>query len=298
LQYYIGCSGWSYSAWRGPFYPSDIDDSSWLRYYSSVFDYVEIDSSFYKTPNVFTVKNWFNKTPDNFKFTAKFPKVITHDKRLKDVSKEIEYFFQSMLPLREKTLALLIQLPPSLKITEGIENLRQYVVPELDDRFRYAIEVRDRTWFQDLAYNFFADNNICMVWSQLAELRTPPIVTTDFLYLRFIGDRSIDEKDFGRIQKKDRVMEMKKWSSKVKRVINEEGRGRKRINLAIVSANNHYAGFGPGTATIFRKMVGLPEAVWSKDEDKDKNEEEDDKSNLHGNSIQDPKQSTISDFTI
>jgi uncharacterized protein YecE (DUF72 family) len=227
LQYYIGCSGWSYSAWRGPFYPSDIDDSSWLRYYSSVFDYVEIDSSFYKTPNVFTVKNWFNKTPDNFKFTAKFPKVITHDKRLKDVSKEIEYFFQSMLPLREKTLALLIQLPPSLKITEGIENLRQYVVPELDDRFRYAIEVRDRTWFQDLAYNFFADNNICMVWSQLAELRTPPIVTTDFLYLRFIGDRSIDEKDFGRIQKKDRVMEMKKWSSKVKRVINEEGRGRK-----------------------------------------------------------------------
>ena len=138
-----------------------------------------------------------------------------------------------MLPLREKTLALLIQLPPSLKITEGIENLRQYVVPELDSRFRYTIEVRDRTWFRDLAYNFFADDNLCMVWSQLAELRsTPPIATTDFLYLRFIGDRTIDEKDFGRIQK-DRVMEMKKWASKLKRVINEEGR-RKSINLAIV----------------------------------------------------------------
>jgi hypothetical protein len=50
----------------------------------------------------------------------------------------------------------------------------------------------------------FADNNICMVWSQLAELRsTPPIATTDFLYLRFIGDRTIDEKDFGKVQKKD-----------------------------------------------------------------------------------------------
>jgi uncharacterized protein YecE (DUF72 family) len=295
LQYYIGCSGWSYSAWQGPFYPSDIDDSSWLRYYSSVFDYVEIDSSFYKTPNVFTVKSWFNKTPDNFKFTAKFPKVITHDKRLKDVSKEIEYFFQSMLPLREKTLALLIQLPPSLKVIEGIESLRQHIIPELDSRFRYAIEVRDRTWFQDLAYNFFADNNICMVWSQLAELRTPPIATTDFLYLRFIGDRSIDEKDFGKIQK-DRVMEMKKWASKVKRVI-KEGGTRKSINLAIVSANNHYAGFGPGTANIFRKMVGLPEAVWNKDEDKENKNEEDDKSHLHGNSIQhDSKQSTISDF--
>jgi hypothetical protein len=52
-----------------------------------------------------------------------------------------------------------------------------------------------------------------MVWSQLAELRTPPISTTDFLYLRFIGHRSIDEKNFGKIQK-DRVMEMKKWASK------------------------------------------------------------------------------------
>ena len=89
-----------------------------------------------------------------------------------------------------------------------------------------------------------------MVWSQLAELRTPPIATTDFLYVRFIGDRSINEKDFGKIQK-DKVMEMKKWSSKLKRVIKEEeagkGRGgkRKSISLAIVSANNHYAGFGP-----------------------------------------------------
>ena len=62
--------------------------------------------------------------------------------------KELEYFFQSMLPLKEKILALVIQLPPSLKITEGIENLRQHIVPELDSRFRYAIEVRDRTWFQ------------------------------------------------------------------------------------------------------------------------------------------------------
>jgi uncharacterized protein YecE (DUF72 family) len=295
LQYYIGCSGWSYSAWQGPFYPSDLDSSSdWLKFYASVFNYVEIDSSFYRTPNVFTVKNWFNRTPDNFKFTAKFPKVITHDKRLKDVSSELQYFFQSMLPLKEKTLALLIQLPPSLKITEGIENLRQHIVPELDDRFRYAIEVRDRTWFQDLAYNFFADNNICMVWSQLAELRTPPIATTDFLFLRFIGDRSIDEKNFGKIQK-DRVMEMKKWAGKVKKTINEGGR-RKGINLAIVSANNHYAGFGPGTANIFRKMVGLPEVIWSKDEDKDK-KEEDDESYLHSGSIQDPKQSTLSDFT-
>jgi uncharacterized protein YecE (DUF72 family) len=101
-----------------------------------------------------------------------------------------------------------------------------------------------------------------MVWSQLAELRTPSIATTDFLYIRFIGDRSIDEKDFGKIQK-DRVIEMKRWSNKLKRVIKEQKGARGRsINLAIVSANNHYAGFGPETANIFKKMVGLRPINW------------------------------------
>jgi uncharacterized protein YecE (DUF72 family) len=79
------------------------------------------------------------------------------------------------------------------------------------DVCRYAVEVRHSSWFQDLAYSFFASIDLCMVWSVLTELQTPPIVTTDFLYLRFIGDRSIQEKDFGRIQI-DRVLEMQKWA--------------------------------------------------------------------------------------
>ena len=92
-----------------------------------------------------------------------------------------------------------------------------------------------------------------MVWSQLAELQTPLILTTDFLYLRLLGDRSIQEKDFGRIQT-DRVLEMQKCADNIKAVQDE------RIKLAIVTANNHYAGFGPGTANVFRNMLGLPEA--------------------------------------
>ena len=76
-----------------------------------------------------------------------------------------------------------------------------------------------------------------MVWSQLAELRTPPIAITDFLYLRFIGDRTIDEKNFGKIQK-DRVTEMKKWASKVKKVIKEDGEKRKRKKKKHQSCNS------------------------------------------------------------
>ena len=164
---------------------------------------MEIDSSFYRIPNEFMVKNWATRTPNNFIFTAKFPKAITHDKQLVDVEGNVILFLTNMEPLQEKTIALLIQLPPSLEIIPGLEGLRN-LLPLLDDRFRYAVEVRHQSWFQDLAYNFFADNNFCMVWSQLAGIRTPPMVTSDSLYIRFIGDRRIDEKDFGKIQK-DRV---------------------------------------------------------------------------------------------
>ena len=154
LQYHIGCSGWSYSAWQGPFYPLKLENTKWLSYYSHVFDFVEIDSTFYRIPNAFMVKNWCKKTPNHFRFTAKFPKVITHDKRLKDVEKELELFFSSMIYLEDKILALLIQLSPSMGVVEGMNRLRD-IIHELDKRFRYAIEVRDSSWFQDLAAKHF-----------------------------------------------------------------------------------------------------------------------------------------------
>jgi uncharacterized protein YecE (DUF72 family) len=203
------------------------------------------------------VNNWNKKTPKDFRFTAKFPKVITHVKRLKEVDNELDLFFEAINALSDKTLALLIQLPPSLQIKEGLDNLSE-LVPQLDSRFRYAIEVRHRSWFQDLAYSFFSNNDICLVWSQLDEIKTPPVVTTDFLYLRLIGDRSIQEKDFGRVQI-DRIAEMRKWARNIKKVEEEE---EEQVKLAIVAANNHYAGFGPGTVNIFRGMLGLSEASW------------------------------------
>jgi uncharacterized protein YecE (DUF72 family) len=218
------------------------------------------------------INNWAKRTPKNFKFTAKFPRSITHEKRLKHVDKEMEQFFEAIGPL-------LIHLRPSLQIHEGLQSLRELVM-ELDTRFRYAVEVRHSSWFQDLAYNFFANNDTCMVWNQLAELQTPPILTTDFLYLRFIGDRSIQEKDFGKIQI-DKVLEMQKWAENIKTVQDE------RIKLAIVAANNHYAGFGPGTANMFRNMLGLPEAKW---EDRGIEEEQKPQDDL------DVKQCTLSDF--
>jgi uncharacterized protein YecE (DUF72 family) len=292
LQYYIGCSGWSYSSWQGPFYPKGIENNKWLRYYSKAFDYVEIDSSFYRIPNEFMVKNWYNRTPQNFRFTAKFPKVITHDKRLRIIDEDqLDYFFDSMSELKEKLLALLIQLPPSIEIVEGLEALRN-ILPHLDKNFRYAVEVRHRSWFQDLAYNFFSNNEMCLVWSQLAEIRTPPIVTSDFVYVRLIGDRSIQEKDFGRIQI-DRIKEMKKVARNFKDESNEGNLSD--VKLAIVAANNHYAGFGPGTVNIFRQFLGLEEVKWGDEFVTTDDLEREDKTGTSKRVIK-TKQTSLSDF--
>jgi uncharacterized protein YecE (DUF72 family) len=257
LEYYLGCSGWSYDGWKGSFYPEDLDNRYWLSYYSKIFDFVEIDSTFYKIPSKFIVNNWNKRTPENFKFAVKFPKVITHDKRLKDVEKDIEQFYDAMEQLYDKILVFLIQLPPSLQIAEGldlIKNLRY----QLDPSFRYAIEVRHHSWFNELFYNVLKERNYCLVWSQQDILITPPILTTDFLYLRLIGDRSINERDFGKINK-DRTKEMELWS----KILEDVDRKVNDMKMAIVAANNHYAGFGPMTAKLFADMMNLKDHIRS-----------------------------------
>lgn len=238
------------------------------------------------------VKSWYNRTPENFRFTAKFPKIITHDKRLMNIDEDqLEYFFDSISELKGKLLALLIQLPPSIQIVEGLEALRN-ILSYLDKGFRYAVEVRHRSWFQDLAYNFFARSNICLVWSQLAEIRTPPIVTSDFVYVRFIGDRSIQEKDFGRIQI-DRIKEMRKVARNFN---NETNEGKlSGVNRAIIAANNHYAGFGPGSVNIFRQLLGLEEVSWGDDFVFTKDFEKDDEVGKNKLIVK-SKQTSLSDF--
>jgi uncharacterized protein YecE (DUF72 family) len=83
-------------------------------------------------------------------------------------------------------------------------------------------------------------------------LQTPPIVTTDFIYLRLIGDRCIHESNFGKLQR-DRSLDMKVWAEKINQMrVNE-----KSVKIGIVAANNHYGGFGPGTVNMFREMVDM-----------------------------------------
>ena len=247
MNLYVGCSGWGYKGWIGTFYPSNFENKNWLSYYSKFFKFVEVDSTFYSIPSRIVVRGWKDKTPDDFKFALKFPKIITHDKKLKDVSRDLQVFFSNLEPLIDKTVFLLIQLPPYLTESEGFDLLKD-MINRRDRRFDYAIEFRDSSWFNDNVYDFLKNNKITLTWSIRDELRTPSIITSDQIYIRFIGDRSINDKDFGRIIK-DRKNEMVEYAE----IVNEKASSENQtISIAF---NNHYAGFGPESSSTFLKMM-------------------------------------------
>lgn len=142
-------------------------------------------------------------------------------------------------------------LPPSYQLKEGLEDFTKYNF-FFEGSFRYAVEVRHPSWFNELAYNFFKNNNVSMAWSQMDRLQTPPIVTSDFVYLRLIGDRRLAEDQFGKIQI-DRTEEIRNWATKLNQIRQNE----KDVRTAIVAANNHYGGYGPGTVDIFRENMDM-----------------------------------------
>ncbi len=116
----LGTSGWDYPEWVGRVYPrrAGIDR---LRHYAQMFPIVEVNTSFYRLPPVSVVESWVRRTPSKFRFTAKFPQTITHERRLVDTGEELRAFLQVLAPLRAagKFAAALLQLPPSLKFDPG-----------------------------------------------------------------------------------------------------------------------------------------------------------------------------------
>ena len=278
----IDCSGWSYEGWKGNFYPKKMGNKDYLSYYSKFFKFVEVDSTYYHIPSRSTVKGWKDKTPDDFKFSFKFPKVVTHEKKLEEVTKPLSILFYSLEPLIDKTLTLLIQHPPFLSEKKGFNPL-QAMIHHLDKRYRYSLEVRHSSWFNDNVYDFLRENNISLVWSVRDKLQSPSIITSDQIYVRFIGDRSISETDFGKVVK-DRRKEMLEY---VKQVRDTQDKNS-NIYDVLIAFNNHFAGFGPQSVNDFLKLMNMSEVDW-------KTELE----NYENNSGQtnDRFQSSLSDFT-
>lgn len=190
MKYYIGTSGWSYYSFKGIFYPQDTKPREWLKIYAQHFNTVEINVTFYKVPTKKTFEKWYNETPEDFVFSLKIPKTITHIKKLKEIEEDLKSFLKSIEPLKEKGKVLLFQLPPSLRFDK---ELFERFVKTLPTSYKNVIEIRNKTFHTEEFVRILESHNVCLCLSDCAG-RYPSwyeIKTANFLYLRMHGSREL-----------------------------------------------------------------------------------------------------------
>src|SRR4030042_7111833 len=115
LKIHVGTSGYAYKEWKGKFYPEKIPSKEMLRFYSGRLNTVEINNTFYHMPTESVLTSWAEQVPGDFVFALKAPQVITHLKRLWNVSDETEYFFRTLSVLDRKLGPVLFQFPKSFR---------------------------------------------------------------------------------------------------------------------------------------------------------------------------------------
>lgn len=215
MKIHIGTMGWSYDFWIGNFYPAGSEDL--LTEYAKNFDTVEIDNTFYRIPSGDTVGNWKEEVPEDFIFTAKFPRKITHLKMLQDCDEELEVFLEHMSLLGDKLGPLLMQFPPSFA-PEKFEVLKDFLAGLPEGRF--AVEVRNKKWLDEKFYDLLRDNGVALVLIDHPWMPRMSTITADFTYIRWEGDRNKIKGTLGKVEK-DRSEDIKDWGLKIKGFLEE-----------------------------------------------------------------------------
>jgi uncharacterized protein YecE (DUF72 family) len=186
----IGTSGWSYKEWEKIFYPNSKIPK--LSYYASIFETAEIDSTFYAYPNKGLAIGWARNTPPGFEFSAKIPKLITHDKKLdlnEGVELDLQRFLDILAPVKDakKLGALLIQLPPSFDRSR-IEALKEFF-GALPKGYRFAVEFRNKSWLKDPkeVYSLLEKYKVANTIVDEPLLPVDLTTTSDFVFVRWHG---------------------------------------------------------------------------------------------------------------
>jgi uncharacterized protein YecE (DUF72 family) len=270
----VGTSSWSSQDWCGSFYPDSIDPGEMIHAYSSKLPTVEIDSTWYRTPSPKMVEAWKSKTPAEFIFSAKVPRLITHDKYLVDCEAEINEFISVMSGLGEKLGPMILQFPYFAKGKDAeeyktgadfIRRLKAFV-PLLPTELKWGIEIRNPLWVQPPLLEILRSRNLSLVFIDYYTMDPLPklahrteVFTAPFVYIRFLGNRKELDAAVKQAQDagvrnrafesllKDRSGQMKAWIPPIKQLAAQG-------TSIYVYFNNHYAGYAPGSVELFEKL--------------------------------------------
>jgi uncharacterized protein YecE (DUF72 family) len=251
---FLGTSGWSYKEWIGPFYSKK--NKSMLRAYTKVFKTVEINSTFYRYPSKGTVMGWVKYSPDGFIYSAKLPKLITHEKELefnKGVEEDLEQFVELIEPLAlsGKLGCVLIQLPPRF----------EYKPKKLEDFFRilpthmrFAVEFRDLSWMRRETWTLLEKYHISYTIVDESLLPSEIHITSDIAYFRWHGHGIRPWYNY-----RYHVKELEPWIPKVRETT-------EKVEKVYGYFNNHYHGYAVENSLQVLEILGIitPEQLEAK----------------------------------
>jgi len=239
MELFIGTSGWSYKHWENNvFYPAKIKSEDKLPYYSKYFNTVEINSTFYRQPLDQTFKKWFNIVPDDFIFSIKANKFITHTKRLSDCQDPIDRLIKGADLLSYKLGPILFQLPSSLKKDTG--RLCEFLEC-LDSKHFYSFEFRHESWFCKEIYDIFRSKNIAICQADSKRYPISQEITADFTHIRFHGGEALYATDY-------KLDDLGIWADKIKDLL--------KSNIKVYCYfNNDYNAFAIKNAIELKDLV-------------------------------------------
>jgi uncharacterized protein YecE (DUF72 family) len=180
----IGCSGWNYKDWRGLVYPEGCPPSRWLEHYATMFDTVEVNSTFYRLASPKAVANWVRQTPPGFLFTLKASRYLTHVKRLTNLGEGVRRFYDAVEPLvgNPKLGPVLWQLPENFHRDDERLSNALASLPE----GRHCFEFRHRSWFTEDIYALLREHGAALVIGDHPERPFQTYeMTTDWTFVRF-----------------------------------------------------------------------------------------------------------------
>lgn len=247
---YVGTSGWHYSDWIGTFYPREVKGYNELKYHSEHFNTVENNSSFYHISKESTYLTWYKTSSDNYTFSIKLNKLITHIKRLtldEEVKEKIEYILSSSQVLKEKLGAIVIQLPPSFKPEpEFLEIFLLYFTNEVSKKeykFDVAIEFRNKQNFREEIYTVLRKYNVALVAGQSSRYPLAREITADFTYIRMHGPTKL----FASKYSTDQLLE---WANYIKSI-------SKQVKKVYVYFNNDFYGYAIENAKELSSLLSI-----------------------------------------
>lgn len=185
MEYRIGCSGYYYPQWKNKLYPKGLAPKNWLAYYSTIFNTVELNGTFYRTPKLSDLQKYRTVTSADFTFSVKMSRYITHIQRLKEKQPIIDFQDLIAAGLEDKLQHFLFQLPPSFHYSE--ENLEK-IISNIPHHPRNVVELRHTSWWNDRVLADFKKAKLTFCNVDYPGLETEIKPTTPDFYLRLHGN--------------------------------------------------------------------------------------------------------------